>query len=195
MAHYTTQKMKRLRKPKPRFPILPAIQERFSPRWFSLEEIPQHDLDIMLEAARWTPSGYNSQPWFFYISEKGTPAYEDIALTLSVHNQWARTAPVFVIACYMKRDAKGDNQFANYDLGAAVYAFVLQATELGYYARQMGLFDAEKLKKVISIDPSHTPFVILALGKLGDYTKIDEELLARELSPHDRKTDIAKRLK
>ena len=66
---------------------------------------------------------------------------------------------------------------------------------MGYYTRQMGLFDKETLVKAIGIDSSHTPFVILAIGKIGDYTKINKELLDRELSPHERKRDLAKRLK
>jgi len=194
MAHYTTQRMKELRKPKPKFPVLPSMEERFSPRWYSSEVIPGRDLDQIFEAARWAPSGYNSQPWYFYWTKQGTEAFKNIQSCLPEFNLWSATAPVLIIACYLDRDKVGKNRFAKYDLGAAVVSLILQATSLGYYARQMGIFNKAKLRKFISIDPTHTPFVILALGKLGDYTKIDEELLTRELSPHDRKTDIAKKI-
>jgi nitroreductase len=195
MPTYTTQKMKEFRKPKPRLPILPAIRERFSPRWFSPEPIPEKDVDRMLEAARWAPSGYNSQPWYFYWTTQGTKAFADIQSCLPDFNLWSATAPILIVACYLDRDKVGKNRFAKYDLGASVVSLILQATNMGYYARQMGIFKKAKLIKLLKIDSLHTPFVILALGKLGDYTKIDDALLERELSPHERKRDLAKRLK
>ena len=195
MQKYTTQKIKEFRKPKPRVPILQAISERFSPRWFSPEPIPEKDVDRMFEAARWAPSGRNLQPWYFYIVQKGKSSYNRVFSAITEHNQWSAIAPLLVVACYLKKDPYGENPFALYDLGAAVFSLVLQAQSMGYYTRQMGLFDKETLVKAIGIDSSHTPFVILAIGKIGDYTKINKELLDRELSPHERKRDLAKRLK
>src|SRR5262249_39726354 len=37
--------------------------DRWSPRAMSGEEIPQEDLMVLFEAARWAPSSYNNQPW------------------------------------------------------------------------------------------------------------------------------------
>ena len=73
-------------------------------------------------------------------------------------------------------------------------SLTLQAQHLGYYTRQMGEFDEKKLIKLLNIEKAHNPFVIIALGKLGDYAVIDQSLLKRELDPRPRKEDFAKKI-
>jgi len=46
---------------------LKAIQDRRSVRDFTDEPISDHDLDLILEAARQAPSGENAQPWRFVV--------------------------------------------------------------------------------------------------------------------------------
>jgi nitroreductase len=46
---------------------LKVIQDRRSVREFTDEPISDHDLDLILEAARQAPSGENAQPWRFII--------------------------------------------------------------------------------------------------------------------------------
>ena len=40
----------------------------------------------------------------------------------------------------------------------------------------------------------YKPFIVLAIGKIGDYQKIDRELLERELQKRERKISISKKL-
>ena len=47
------------------YPIDPLFLERWSPRAFTDEAISERDLLTLLEAARWAPSSFNSQPWRF----------------------------------------------------------------------------------------------------------------------------------
>lgn len=47
-----------------------VFRNRFSPRFFSQDSIPDKDLETIMEAARFTPSSYNLQPWYFYIAKK-----------------------------------------------------------------------------------------------------------------------------
>jgi nitroreductase len=46
---------------------LKAIQDRRSVREFTDEPVSDHDLDLILEAARQAPSGENAQPWRFIV--------------------------------------------------------------------------------------------------------------------------------
>jgi nitroreductase len=46
---------------------LKVIQDRRSVRDFTNEPISDHDLDLILEAARQAPSGENAQPWRFIV--------------------------------------------------------------------------------------------------------------------------------
>ncbi len=183
----------KIRKPRPRFPVIKEIQNRFSPRHFSSEPIPEKDINSIFEAARWTPSGWNFQPWYFYWSKKGEESFEKIVSCLGEYNRYAEKAPVLIVGCFIEL-VKGKKAYYRHDLGAAVISLVLQAQHLGYYSRQMGEFDENKLKDLLNISKDHHPFVIIALGKLGDYRKIDESLLKRDLDPRPRKEDFKKEI-
>lgn len=50
-----------------------VIQDRRSIREYSQEPVSEHDLDLILEAARQAPSGENAQPWrFVVVKDVGT---------------------------------------------------------------------------------------------------------------------------
>ena len=186
-------KIFKIRKPKPNFPVFKEIKEKFSPRHFSSESIPEKDLQSILEAARWTPSGFNFQPWYFYWTRYGEPSFSKIIPCLAKYNRYAKNAAVLIIACYIKKTG-GRKNYYRHDLGAAVMSLVLQAQNLGYYSRQMGEFNNKKLLASLVIDKKHYPFVIIAVGRLGDYETIDSSLLKRELDPKPRKADFAKEI-
>jgi nitroreductase len=184
----------KIRKPNPKYPILRELSDRFSPRHFANEQIPIADIQSMLEAGRWVPSGRNNQPWYFYWTQNGSPVFNALIGTLPDFNTWAKTASMLVVACSIEKNERGHNEFAVYDLGAAVLAMVLQGQHLGYYARQMGIFNKEKVKQIIKAKNQEEPFVIVALGRLGNYAKASEDIVERDMTPAPRKTDFAKKI-
>ncbi|OGG04797.1 hypothetical protein A2Z33_05810 [Candidatus Gottesmanbacteria bacterium RBG_16_52_11] len=186
----------RVRKPAPAHPVIAPVAVRWSPRFYSGEKIPREHLDTMFEAARWAPSAHNRQPWQFFFTEKGSDHYGKIFSALNGYNQsWAGTAPVLVLACAETKAGGKANQFCYYDLGAAVLAFVLQAQALGYHARQMGLFDREKVRKFFRLKPDLEPFIVIAVGRIGNYEEAPDAIVKMELDPRPRKTGIATELK
>jgi nitroreductase len=182
------------RKPKPQHPVSREIAERFSPRCFADASIPLADMQKILEAARLAPSARNNQPWYYFWTSNKSDMFDKLLATLPPNNAWAKTAAVFVVAYYIERNEKGYNKFALYDLGASVMSLVLQAQHLGYYARQMGIFNKNKVKKIIPMDENAKPFVIIALGKLGNYENATEDIVQKDLTSSLRKTDIAKQI-
>ena len=50
--------------------LLELVKKRRSTRKFKPEPIPDEYVDKIIEAARWAPSGANSQPWEFIIIKK-----------------------------------------------------------------------------------------------------------------------------
>lgn len=110
----------KIRKPKPKYPILRELSDRFSPRHYANEQIPIADIHSILEAARWVPSGRN--------------------------------------------------------------------------ARQMGIFNKEKVKQIIKAKDQEEPFVIIVLGRLGNYAKASEDIIQRDMTSTPRKTDFAKKI-
>ena len=77
----------KVHQPQPRFPVIQAIQNRFSPRFYTDELVDEKDLQAIFEAARWAPSGHNLQPWKFYFAHQGTAAYQQLFATLAGYNQ------------------------------------------------------------------------------------------------------------
>jgi nitroreductase len=160
------------------------------PAFFSSETITAKDIETIFEAGRWAPSGHNHQPWYFYYVKKNTASYKKLFTTLNDYNQsWAKTAPVLILACAIEPQK---NTFAFYDLGAAVISLILQAQALGYYSRQMVLFDRKKVKKIFKLNKNLEPFVVIAMGKIGDHRNTPKDIVRMELDPRPRKTDIFK---
>ena len=181
--------------PKPRSAVMKEIASRWSPKLFNDSPILEQDLACMFEAARWTPSGHNQQPWYFYYTKKNSAAYKKLFPTLNEYNQsWAVSAPMLILACAVTTNPDGDNPFAYYDLGAAVISFVLQAEHLGYHARQMGLFDKNKVKTLLHLKKELDPYIIIALGKESDYKTASKSIISMELDPRPRRQTIAEEL-
>ena len=194
MKKINTKEIIKFKKTKLKFPIIKYLGTRFSPRFFKDEKVDSRIINSMIEAGRWAPSAYNHQPWYFYWTSQGSIAYKNVFFSLSDRNQWAKTAPVLMVGCYLKEREGKTNVFAQYDLGSSVMSMIAQAQSLGVYTRQMGLFDHKKLQQLLNIPKEYEPFIVLAVGKIGDYTKIDQELLDKELQKRERKTTISQRL-
>ena len=74
--------------------VLPAIQNRWSPRSFSGRDVAPADLARVFEAARWAASSYNEQPWRFLVGARNSSTYKKIFGSLIPFNQgWAASAP------------------------------------------------------------------------------------------------------
>src|SRR5688572_8348218 len=74
---------------------------RYSGRAYDpAREVSSHDLTAVFEAARWSPSGGNMQPWrFVYARREDTNNYDRLFDLLSSGNkEWAQNAPVLILS-------------------------------------------------------------------------------------------------
>src|ERR1051326_2170856 len=79
----------------PDHPILDLFKERWSPRAFSGRRIAPETLRSLFEAARWSASCFNEQPWRLMVASiDDTEAHERLASCLMPGNAWAKLAPV-----------------------------------------------------------------------------------------------------
>lgn len=190
----TAKEIMKIRKPEVHYPVIQPIADRFSPRHFSGEKISNKVISSIFEAARLTPSGHNYQPWYFYWTRNSDKTFAKIISCFPRSNYWAKTAAALVVACYIPIiDGKRD-KYALYDLGASVMSLILQAQYFGIFARQIGKCNTKKIKKLLNLHKDHKPFVVIALGKIGDYSKIEEIYLKKDFQPNIKKTDIAKKI-
>ncbi|MFA5770574.1 MAG: nitroreductase family protein [Patescibacteria group bacterium] len=186
----TTDTIINLKRPKLKAEIIDVLKNRFSPRVFSEEEVKIEDLNSMIEAAHWAPSSSNRQPWFFYVAKRGSKGFRKIFSCLSESNYWAKKASYLLVGCYLDEDKNGKNNYGQYDLGQAVMSLVTQAQSLGYYSHQMGGFNKDMVKEVLPIKPPAFPWVVIAVGKIGDYSKADQILIDKDNKERKRKEDV-----
>lgn len=170
-------------------PILDVLAERWSPRAYTGEPIDEGKLASALEAARWSASGGNSQPWRFIVARRGTPAFDKIASTFAPFNAaWAPRASVLLVALYTElRDQQGTlRNTVFYDLGQAMAHLSVQAHHDGLHVHQMTGFDADALAAAFGLPAEVHPFTVATIGTVGSPDDLDEALAERERAPRTR---------
>ncbi|MEY5017164.1 MAG: hypothetical protein RL431_213 [Actinomycetota bacterium] len=171
-------------------PIVDALATRWSPRSFDQDAVvTADDLTASFEAARWSPSANNLQPWSFVAGYRGDAQFSAIAENLAGYNAaWAPRAAALIVNLAQTEGADGTpNKFAQYDLGQAVAHFSVQATADGYFVHQMGGFDAAVIADKLGIDAPWQIVSVMAVGPRGEADELPEPLAAREVQPRSRK--------
>lgn len=178
-------------------PIDKVFLDRWSPRAFKDETIPAAELATLLEAARWAPSSYNSQPWRFLYARRGTPHWDKFLDLLIPFNQsWAKGASALIVIVSKTTMRQGDKDVPShshsFDTGAAWGSLALQATLKGWQAHGMVGFDMPKAAEVLDVPEGYRVEAAVAIGRQGDPASLPEGLAAREKpSPRSPLNEIA----
>ena len=174
-------------------PIEPLFLERWSPRAFTGEEMPEADLLTIMEAARWAPSSYNSQPGVFLYARRGTAHWDKFFGLLNPFNQsWAKDAAVLAVLVSNSMMLPPGQPKAvpshshSMDAGAAWAQLALQATRSGWQAHGMVGFDMERAFAELNVPQGYRVEAAIAIGRQGDKSLLPEAMQARE-SPSSRK--------
>lgn len=172
-------------------PILDTLRARWSPRAFAGVPVPREDLLSLFEAARWAPSCYNDQPWFFILAEKtDEDLYARLFDCLLPGNQkWAGSAPVLMLSIARTTFAHSGkpNRHALHDVGQAMAQFTVQAVSRGLFVHQMAGFSQDKARHAFAIPEGFEPVAAVALGYPGDPGTLPEDLKAMETNPRQRR--------
>jgi nitroreductase len=178
---------------KTEYEIHPLFTQRWSPRAFTGEPIDDAQLFSLFEAARWAPSGNNSQPWRFIYAKQGSASWPKfIGLANELNQRWASRASALVVLVSKTTNVRnGDTQptpLRNHslDAGAAWVSLALQAAHIGLITHAIGGFDRERARVELGIPEGFHIEILIAVGKQGDRNLLPEEIQARE-QPTPRK--------
>ncbi|WP_122550798.1 nitroreductase family protein [Pseudomonas viridiflava] len=167
--------------------IDPQFTERWSPRAFTGDSIPEETLLSFFEAARWAPSAYNSQPWRFLYARRDTPNWERFLTLLNEFNRgWAQHASALVIVISKTTftapgaTEEGPALWHTFDTGSAWGYLALQASLSGWHTHGMAGFDQDLTRKELKIPEGYALHAAVAVGKLGDKSTLPEYLQGRE---------------
>jgi nitroreductase len=142
--------------------------------------LPKDEILRLLEAARWSPSASNQQPWHFVVCARDTPAFDAVHNTLAAGNKpWtSRAAALIVVVTDTVRTSKdgtrSPRRLAAYDAGAAWMALALQGTQQGVVVHCMEGFDHVACKGVIKAPEHIDVLTVVAVGLPGDPADLSE---------------------
>ncbi|ORC49187.1 NADH dehydrogenase [Burkholderia sp. A27] len=161
--------------------------DRWSPRAFRSDQIPEAALLTLLEAARWAPSSYNSQPWRFVYARRDTPHWEQFLGFLNEFNRsWAKHASAIVIVLSKSTftppggAAEVPAPTHSFDTGAAWGYLALQASLSGWHAHGLAGIERETIRRELAVPHVYSIEAGIAIGRAGDKASLPESLQARE---------------
>jgi nitroreductase len=177
----------------PTHDILDVFADRWSPRAFADRPVEPEKIRRMLEAARWTMSSYNEQPWRYVVASRHEEpeAYEKLLRCLADGNQsWAENAPVLMMSFYTTTFSGNErpNRCAPHDLGAASAALTFQATAMDLYVHQMAGIKKDVIHETYDVPENVEPMAGLAVGYLGTPDMLSDGQREAETRPRSRKS-------
>jgi nitroreductase len=172
------------------YPINRLAAQRWSPRAFLDKPVEREKLISLFEAARWSASGGNEQPWRFILGLKPDTTWQKIFSCLNGANQvWNQQVPVLILACANKISTwDGDiSPYFQYDTGQSAAHLSLEAMNQGLYVHQMGGFSAAKCRELFEVPDTFDVLTAIAVGYIGDPRMLPEKLKLRETEERTRK--------
>ncbi|TXH16400.1 MAG: nitroreductase [Mycobacterium sp.] len=157
--------------------VHPLLVERFSPVSFDHgATLTETQVDVLLDAARLTPSAGNSQPWMFIVGRRDDPIHQRIANHLAPSSaRWALDAALLVVnlAHVLVEDTEWEfSEFARYDLGQAVAHMTIQGLVMGLGAHQFRAFDRDAVAREFRVAAT---WEVTSMTALGPARPSDEE--------------------
>ena len=179
-------------------PISDLLNSRWSPYSFDpTRTVSSADLQAVFEAARWTMSAFNAQPWRYIVGVRATneTLWEQVLNVLVEGNQgWAQHAPVLalgLVATHFEHNGK-ENSTAVHDLGAASANLTTEATARGLSIHQMSGIQPQVAIDTFTLPADIVPITGMAIGYAGSNPSLDENIALRDARPRERKamTDL-----
>jgi len=154
--------------------LLDVIKGRRSIRRYQDKEIPEADLQKILEAVQWSPSWANTQCWEVVVV-KGKEMKQKLQEALPPTNPASKglpEAPVVLVLCGKLQSSgyyKGQvtTKFGDwfmFDLGIAAQSLCLMAHNLGLGTVIVGLFDHDKAKTALGVGAGYEVVAIIPVG-------------------------------
>jgi len=163
--------------------------DRWSPRAMTGEAIPEADLMVLFEAARWAPSSYNNQPWRILYARRDTEHWPRFFNLMVEFNQsWTSTAAALVVFVSKTHfDFNGEPAVTHsFDTGAAWENLALQGSLKGLVVHGMQGFDYERARTELNIPEGFQVEAMAAIGKPAPPETLSDDLRAKEV-PSDRR--------
>lgn len=171
-----------------------AIIKRRSVRAYQNQPLNQRQIEELIEAARWAPTGANLQPWKFIIvqNEEIKKEIGKYARFYFIKSHHVSEAPALFVCLADTRKSS----FSLIDVSMAAQNIMLRATDLGLGSCFVGAFDEKKIKEVLKIPDKFKVVGLITIGKPADKPTTPPRLEFKEIAffNYFGKQTIAQRL-
>jgi len=166
-----------------------VIAARRSLRAFSQRPVEPGKIERMLEAARWSPSCANRQPWRFVVVGADDPSRAAVEETLDPGNAWARRAPALIVAGARRADAAvvESREYFLLDTGMAVMSLLHRGVDLGLLVHPMAGWKEAPLRAALGLPEDFSPAAVVAVGYAGKSEDLDDATRKKDEKPRARK--------
>lgn len=141
--------------------LLKLIETRRSVRQFVSEPVKRADIEKILNAGRFAPSGKNTQPWRFVVVES-VRKREELA-KLAPQAGMIATAPA-TLAILLDRDAGYDELKDAQGIGAVIENILLAVHALGLGACWMGKTRNAEIERVVGAKEHEELMALIPIG-------------------------------
>ena len=139
--------------------FLEFIKNRRSIRSFQDKQIPDNEIQMILEAGRWTPSASNKQPWEFYIIRD-----KEILKEISNNAFYGRHIKTAPLAIAIVGKIKSSPKWHIQDTSLASMNMTLMAWALGIGTCWTGALNRKKVKKLLDLAENDYLLTVLPMG-------------------------------
>jgi nitroreductase len=141
--------------------VLKAIRTRRSVRRYTDAPVSREQIETILEAGRFAPSGKNTQPWRFVVVESETKRSE---LATLFPQQGLVAATPITLAVLLDREAGYDELKDVQGIGAAIENILLAVHALGLGACWMGKARDKEIERFLGAREGEELMALISIG-------------------------------
>ncbi|NCA98354.1 MAG: nitroreductase [Clostridia bacterium] len=166
--------------------VLQALATRRSVRHYTEQPVEEEKLELVLEAARLSPSASNQQNWKFIVVRDSLTRQKLVEACPG--QTFVGEAPVILVCCGTDPNAVmlcGQHRYT-VDLSIATAYMILQAHELGLGTCWLGRFDEAQVKSILGIPESVRVVTVTPLGYPAEQPATKPRKKIEEIVCYDR---------
>lgn len=143
--------------------LLEIIKSRRSVRKFTPQPVLDAEINKILDAGRWAPSGLNNQPWRFKVVKDSV--LKSVLSKYTVYSKIIHSAPV-VICVFLDNNNSYNRVKDIQGIGACIQNMLLEVHELGLGACWLGeiLNRRKKAEKLLGVPSSFELMAAIPIG-------------------------------
>ncbi len=157
--------------------LFEVIKGRRSIRKYKKEKLPRQNLEKILEAGIWAPSGSNVQPWQFFIIDNDELIKKIMVISPGIFNL---PAAMIIVCRDMERALSlggelDQDVISLMDISMASQNMMLASYDLGIGSCPVRSFGVSALKTLLNLPDHINPELIITLGYSAEFPPIPKK--------------------